>query len=177
MENNDKLNNQELKEDLYKILDRNIVWINHADQKAAIIFAAISFLFAGSVMLNDVEIFISGFSQYNFWKVAFVLIVILYGISFLLTLGLSFMVLITRTKSNSRDNPLYFMDVSEYDLPNFEKKLHEISTEEFNKLLIEQVYQTSKIASKKYMFLKYAYISIIATMILLVILTIVIALN
>ena len=41
------------------------------------------------------------------------------------------------------------MDVSEYDLPNFEKKLHEISTEEFNKLLIEQVYQTSKIASKK----------------------------
>ena len=66
MENNDKLNNQELKEDLYKILDRNIVWINHADQKAAIIFAAISFLFAGSVMLNDVEIFISGFSQYNF---------------------------------------------------------------------------------------------------------------
>lgn len=170
MEN--KLAINELKEDLYKTLDRNIIWINHADQKAAIIFASMSFLFGGSVFLSDINSRIKGFDYNTFFEIFYVVIAILYGLSFLLTIVYCYFVLTSRLKNNRNDSSIYFSNIALFEQEFFSERMNNLKNSDVVSDLIEQVYITSKIASKKYKYLNVSYVFIIITFITLIFLSV-----
>jgi hypothetical protein len=125
------------KEDALSTIERNIGWINSADNKASIMLGVLSFLFGGLIITVD-------------------------SISILCTVIFLLLVLIARTShivKDSKNSVFFFNDISNSTLLEFHEITQRINEEEIIEDLISQVYATSLVATSKYRYLRKGYIS------------------
>lgn len=152
------------KEDAYKTLDRNISWINSADNKASIMIGVISIIFGGSSTILNPSRIQSLLDANTFWSLllgAFIGFLVLVSLGFFLATILSLvLVLVARTTppdNRPTKNFLFFNDISKLSFLEFESLTSMLTKDEFFDDLNSQIHITSTIATKKYKFLCKAY--------------------
>ena len=156
------------KEDAINTIDRNINWINSADNKSSILLGVFSFVFSNLIINFDLDkiqqMFYSGNSDVWFRALLLTLFLIALWITILATPILLILVILSRTKSSMdkpKKNLSFFSDIATQKYDDFRNLVSEISEDEVMDDLISQVYITSKITSIKYKFLHLGYTSFI----------------
>lgn len=154
------------KNDLELNLNRVHEWIKSADQKISIFLA-----FQGVVLtLLFIKVFswvvknLTNFSCINLLLLILGVIIVAYSIykSF-------FAIMPQLNNSKKRKSLIYFKDIAEFDLDDFEKKVQEMSSDEYEKELIEQIHKSSGIATQKHLQFREAAFLFFSGIVLLVI--------
>ncbi|PKK99782.1 MAG: hypothetical protein CVV57_01640 [Tenericutes bacterium HGW-Tenericutes-2] len=154
------------KEDALSTIERNIGWINSADNKASIMLGVLSFLFGGLIITVDSvklqQMIDSGQSSQYIHAIGIALSGLTLSISILCTVIFLLLVLIARTShivKDSKNSVFFFNDISNSTLLEFHEITQRINEEEIIEDLISQVYATSLVATSKYRYLRKGYIS------------------
>jgi hypothetical protein len=152
------------KDDAMSTLERNIGWINSADNKASILLGVLSFLFGGLILTVDTvqvqQMIDSGESNQYVLAIGIAISGFALSISILCTILFLLLVLIAKTShidKDSKNSVFFFNDISKWTLSEFHKITHEIDTEDILEDLTSQVYVTSFIATNKYRYLRKGY--------------------
>ncbi|MCR3906945.1 MAG: DUF5706 domain-containing protein [Tenericutes bacterium] len=171
------------KEYAFWTIERNISWINSADNKAAILLAFLSFLFGGSIFITDMakiqEMLTAGNTNETLLAVGIIISALFLALSLIITPVLLILVIFSRTKSINRKtlkNVLFFNDISKDSYEEFYNIVKLISEDEILEDLVSQVYITSSIAHKKYHLLNLGYIAFITSIFLVLIYTFLVSL-
>jgi predicted CopG family antitoxin len=135
------------KNDLESNLIRIHEWIKSADQKVSI-FLAFQGIILALLFINVFSWIIKNlidFSCINLFL--FILGIILVAYSIYKSLS----AIIPRLNNGKkRKSIIYFGDIAKFDLDDFEKKVQEMSNNEYEKELIRQIHVSSKIAVQKH---------------------------
>lgn len=156
------------KEDALETIDRNITWINSADNKSSILIGVFSFVFGGSLFFIDSskiqQMIDSGIWTQWFHALGLLLSGLAMALTIITTPVILILVILSRTESNAKKphkNITFFKDISIQQFDEFKEMLLSITDNEIIDDLISQVYITSKIATKKYKILNWGYISFV----------------
>lgn len=135
------------KNDLESNLVRVHEWIRAADQKVSIFLA-----FQG-VVLTIIFPAVSSWVLVNVKNFSYTILVILTTAFVLIGYSIykSASAIIPRLAKDEKQKSItYFGDIAKFELENFKKNIKQMSTEEYENELIEQIHISSKIASRKH---------------------------
>lgn len=164
MQNQLKEDNNYTIEYATEALNRNIGWINSADNKASILIAVVGFIFGGSSLLINTEkvfkLFENGDFSDKVISIFLMLLFCLFSVAFILTLVNIFKTLLIRvikSKSTDIDNIHFFKDISKMTYENYIDKINKITKKDVLNELLAQIYETARIANIKHLNLHYSY--------------------
>lgn len=156
------------KEDALDTIDRNITWINSADNKSSILLGVFSFVFGGSLFFIDSskiqQMIDSGIWTQWFHALGLLLCGLTMALTIIATPVILILVILSKTETDEKKphkNITFFKDISKHQFDEFKETLLNITDNEIIDDLISQVYITSKIATKKYKMLNWGYISFV----------------
>ena len=161
-------NKTQPKEVLYKLLEDTIGWIKHADTKSSILIGVILLLIGfTSHLFNVFDYLLVAESSFKYFVI--VCLLVFYFALSLISLLLCFLSLIARVKLKQTKNynkiQFFFGDFSKLSLTKFKTYLNNMSTNDINENLQEQIHINSIIAKKK---MKYFNLSLCFTLFLFV---------
>ncbi len=160
MENKFKITEYK-KEDALTTIDRNIIWINSADNKSSILLGVYSFILGGSIFLFDTSIIQQINDERLIWlRLILALAGLTMSFAILVIPVLLILAILTKTKEKqkkSNKNITFFEDIASKSYDEFKATVKNIDESEIYDDLISHVYMTSKIASRKYRLLKSSY--------------------
>jgi hypothetical protein len=159
-------------DEIYKSLDRNMHWISHADNKASILIAVISIIYAGNVFLNEITSVINSTNN-PVMGLLISSLSLVYGFTFLGSIIFLILVLVSRVKNSDVQSLVFFENIKRNSLEEFKKSYLELKEEDLHNQLLNQVYITSQIASRKHGFLNIGYICIILSFSALILLSVI----
>lgn len=140
------------KEQLEKNLDRISEWIRSSDQKISI-FLAFQALVLTQVLPFGYKIISNFYSFYPQYSLILIILGIFYLIFGVLIAGFSIIPKlegISHKPENNKKSLLYFQDISLMKLESYKEKIKDITKEEYEDSLIQQIYVLSGIATKKH---------------------------
>jgi len=158
-------------EDAYKTLERNIAWINHADNKASILLAVVAVLFGSTLFFNNITTFIIDDTNYLYIRMVVALTAIAYGLVSLLSIIFLFLVVKSRINNDLKKSLLFFGDIVNMTVEEFKAGFKTLTTDELLDKILEQVFVTSQIASTKFKHLNVTYVLVTMGIILAIILS------
>jgi hypothetical protein len=140
---------------LNKILDRNLYWIGAADTKATLLFAIMSAMLAVLVALVPCK------NQWTFIST------ICFSISALILLaGIAFIIFASFPRlKGPRNSLVYFGGIASHDENHYIQKVIVGLTDEFLIDLAKQCHRNAEIAKSKYECIRYANISLFASLV------------
>lgn len=145
-------------EDAYKTLERNIAWINHADNKASILLAVVAILFGSTLFLNEITSFIVNQNNQIYIRIIVSLTAITYGLVILLSIVYLFLVIKARVNNDLVKSHLFFGDIANMSIEELKSRYKKMTTEDLLDSVLEQVFMTSQIANIKFKYLNVTYI-------------------
>lgn len=159
-------------EDAYKTLERNITWINHADNKASILLAVVAILFGSTLFLNNIMTFISDETNPIYIRSVVSLTAIAYGLVSLLSIIYLFQVVKSRITNDLSKSLLFFGDIANMTVDELKSSFKMLTTDELLDKILDQVFTTSQIANAKFKHLNVTYVLLTVGIILSIILSV-----
>lgn len=146
-------------------------WIQYAENKASLLLAFIV-AFSGIIQFICSKLIIPTYETSPKLFIIFIIILALGIISFIISIIFFLMVIFPKlTGYNSTENKysIFFEDIASFkSFDSYYKLVRESNIEQFNKEIIKEIYNNSKICSNKMKNIKFAIISSIITSIFMI---------
>lgn len=140
-------------EQLEKSLDRISEWIRASDQKVSI-FLAFQALVLTQILPFGYKIVSNFYFLYHQYSLILIILGIFYLIFGVLIAGFSVIPnlksIFHKSGSNQKKSLLYFNDISSMKFESYKEKIKDLTKEEYEDSLIQQIYVLSGIATKKH---------------------------